>query len=171
MNKKDKKKKIILPIALIVFVIAVVGIALQPNFLQIGDKVISDTYYDTAYEAYNNDDCDFNIKGEITTININSNYAYWIAYTTDKMLVTAKMAKQDGKYFSLGDAGFSSEKTLANNQAKLEDSDTLGDDTINYIIVSKDKYENSDLPKGNYHTDTFEFNKTSYVFVYEVVPG
>ena len=47
-----KKKNIIPIIALIVLVIAIIGMVLQPNFIQIGDYVASDTYYDTAYEAY-----------------------------------------------------------------------------------------------------------------------
>ena len=52
-------------IAFIVLIIAIVGVALQPNFTQIGDNVVSDRYYDTAYEAYKHCDIPVNIEEDV----------------------------------------------------------------------------------------------------------
>ena len=70
-----EKKKIVPIIAFIVLIIAIVGVALQPNFTQIGDNVVSDRYYDTAYEAYEHNSGAVNIKEDITTVNINNKFA------------------------------------------------------------------------------------------------
>lgn len=164
-----KKKKIIPIIALIVLVIAIIGMVLQPNFIQIGDYVASDTYYDTAYEAYKKTDDRLNIKEEIITIDINSEFALWFAASEDNELALVKMAVQNGKYFSLGDVSIYSENTLKQNIASLDDGFSLGNDTLRYIILPEAKYKQSSLEKENYNTEYFEFIGDSYVFVYEVV--
>lgn len=83
-NETKKKNKVIPIIAFIVLIIALIGVTLQPNFTQIGDNVVSDRYYDTAYEAYKHCDIPVNIEEEITTVNINNKYALWFA-VGDKM--------------------------------------------------------------------------------------
>lgn len=171
-----EKKKIVPIIAFIVLIIAIVGIALQPNYLQIGDNVVSDRYYDTAYEAYEHEDSSMSvdIKEEITTVNINNKFAVWFAVSDDNYLATLKMALKDGKYFSLGDACLYSEKTLNNSSnntpSSLEDEMTLDKEMLVYEILPEEKYEKSPLAKKNYDTEYFTYNKKDYVFIYEVVP-
>ena len=124
-----EKKKIVPIIAFIVLIIAIVGVALQPNFTQIGDNVVSDRYYDTAYEAYEHNSGAVNIKEDITTVNINNKFAVWFAVSDENELAILKMALMDGKYFPLGDTCLYSEKTLNNNSnnipSSLEDEMTL----------------------------------------------
>ncbi|MGN0459466.1 MAG: hypothetical protein ACI4HL_00980 [Ruminococcus sp.] len=171
--KEKKKKKIVPIIAFIVLIIALIGVALQPNFVQIGDNVVSDRYYDTAYEAYKHKDSSMSvdIKEEITTVNINNKFAVWFAVGDENALVLVKMALNDGKYFSLGDVGLTSEKTLnTSSTSSLESEWTLGDDILKYQILREDKYKNSPLAKKNYDTEYFTYNKKDYVFIYEVVP-
>ena len=165
-----EKKKIVPIIAFIVLIIAIVGVALQPNFTQIGDNVVSDRCYDTAYEAYEHNSDAVNIKEDITTVNINNKFA-----VSDKNeLAILKMALKDGKYFSLGDTCLYSEKTLNNNSnnipSSLEDEMTLDKEMLEYEILREEKYEKSPLAKKNYKTEYFTYNNKDYVFVYEVVP-
>ncbi len=165
-----KEKKNIIPIiALIVLAIAIVGIILQPNFIQIGDNVISDTYYNTAYEAYENSGDEFNIKEEITTININNKFALWLAGSTNNELTVVKMAMKDGKYFSLGDVSFYTNYTLNRNAPSINDELTLGNKTLKYVILPESNYKQSDLEKEKYNTEYFVYNNTDYVFVYKIV--
>lgn len=165
-----EKKKIVPIIAFMVLIIALVGVALQPNFTQIGDNVVSDRYYDTAYEAYKHNSDAVNIKEDITTVNINNKFAVWFAVGDDNYLATLKMAVKDGKYFSLGDVGLTSEKTLnTSSTSSLESELTLGDDILKYQILREDKYKNSPLAKKNYNTEYFTYNGKNYIFVYTVV--
>lgn len=168
-----EKKKIVPIIAFIVFIIAIVGVALQPNFTQIGDNVVSDRYYDTAYEAYEHNSDAVNIKEDITTVNINNKFAVWFAISDENELAILKMALKDGKYFSLGDTSLYSEKTLNNNSnnipSSLEDEMTLDKEMLEYEILREEKYNKSPLAKKNYHTETFTYNGKNYVFVYKVV--
>lgn len=172
-----EKKKIVPIIAFIVLIIAIVGVALQPNYLQIGDNVVSDRYYDTAYEAYEHNDSSMSvdIKEEITTVNINNKFAVWFAVGDENALVLIKMALKDGKYFSLGDTCLYSEKTLNNSSnnipSSLEDEMTLDKELLKFEILREEKYEKSPLAKKNYGTEYFTYNNKDYVFVYEVVPG
>ncbi|MDY4812357.1 MAG: hypothetical protein SO152_00720 [Ruminococcus sp.] len=170
-----EKKKIVPIIAFIVLIIAIVGVALQPNFTQIGDNVVSDRYYDTAYEAYEHNSGAVNIKEDITTVNINNKYAVWFAVSDENELATLKMAVKDGKYFSLGDTCLYSEKNLNNSSnnipSSLEDEMTLDKEMLEYEILREEKYKKSPLAKKNYHTEYFTYNNKDYVFVYEVVPG
>ncbi len=164
-----KEKKNIIPIiALIVLAIAIVGIIFQPNFIQFGDNVISDTYYNTAYDAYKNSGDEFNIKEEITTININNKFALWFAVSTDDELTIVKMTMKNGKYFSLSDVSFYTNNTLNHNAPSLNDELTLGDKTLKYVILPESKYKQSDLEKEKYNTEYFEYNNTDYVFVYNL---
>ena len=169
-----EKKKIVPIIAIIVLIIAIVGVALQPNFTQIGDNVVSDRYYDTAYEAYEHNSGAVNIKEDITTVNINNKFAVWFAVGDENALVLIKMALKDGKYFSLGDTSLYSEKTLNNSSnnipSSLEDEMTLDKEMLEYEILREEKYEKSPLAKKNYKTEYFTYNNKDYVFVYEVVP-
>ena len=169
-----EKKKIVPIIAFIVLIIAIVGVALQPNFTQIGDNVVSDRYYDTAYEAYEHNSGAVNIKEDITTVNINNKFAVWFAVSDENELAILKMALKDGKYFSLGDTSLYSEKTLNNNSnnipSSLEDEMTLDKEMLEYEILREEKYEKSPLAKKNYDTEYFTYNNKDYVFVYEVVP-
>lgn len=170
-----EKKKIVPIIAFIVLIIAIVGVALQPNFTQIGDNVVSDRYYDTAYEAYEHNSGAVNIKEDITTVNINNKFAVWFAVSDENELAILKMALMDGKYFPLGDTCLYSEKTLNNNSnnipSSLEDEMTLDKEMLEYEILREEKYEKSPLAKKNYDTEYFTYNNKDYVFVYEVVPG
>ena len=170
-----EKKKIVPIIAIIVLIIAIVGVALQPNFTQIGDNVVSDRYYDTAYEAYEHNSGAVNIKEDITTVNINNKFAVWFAVSDENELAILKMALMDGKYFPLGDTCLYSEKTLNNNSnnipSSLEDEMTLDKEMLEYEILREEKYEKSPLAKKNYDTEYFTYNNKDYVFVYEVVPG
>ena len=170
-----EKKKIVPIIAFIVLIIAIIGIALQPNFTQIGDNVVSDRYYDTAYEAYKHCDIPVNIEEEITTVNINNKYAVWFAVSDENALVLIKMALKNGKYFSLGDTCLYSEKTLNNSSnnipSSLEDEMTLDKEMLEFEILREEKYEKSPLAKKNYDTEYFTYNNKDYVFVYEVVSG
>lgn len=169
------KKKIVPIIAFIVLIIAIVGVALQPNYLQIGDNVVSDRYYDTAYEAYEHNDSSMSvdIKEEITTVNINNKFAVWFAVGDENALVLIKMALKDGKYFSLGDTSLYSEKTLNNSSnnipSSLEDEMTLDKEMLKFEILKEEKYEKSPLAKKNYDTETFTYIGKNYVFVYTVV--
>lgn len=169
-----EKKKIVPIIAFIVLIIAIIGVALQPNFTQIGDNVVSDRYYDTAYEAYEHNSGAVNIKEDITTVNINNKFAVWFAVSDENELAILKMALKDGKYFSLGDTSLYSEKTLNNNSnnipSSLEDEMTLDKEMLEYEILREEKYEKSPLAKKNYDTEYFTYNNKDYVFVYEVVP-
>ena len=110
-----------------------------------------------------------NIKEEIITIDINSEFALWFAASADNELALVKMAVQNGKYFSLGDVSIYSENTLKQNTASLDGGFSLGNDTLRYIILPEAKYKQSSLEKENYNTEYFEFIDDSYVFVYEVV--
>ena len=170
-----EKKKIVPIIAFIVLIIAIVGVALQPNFTQIGDNVVSDRYYDTAYEAYEHNSGAVNIKEDITTVNINNKFAVWFAVSDENELAILKMALKDGKYFSLGDTSLYSEKTLNNSSnnipSSLEDEMTLDKEMLEFEILREEKYEKSPLDKKNYDTEYFTYNNKDYVFVYEVVPG
>ena len=170
-----EKKKIVPIIAIIVLIIAIVGVALQPNFTQIGDNVVSDRYYDTAYEAYEYNSDAVNIKEDITTVNINNKFAVWFAVSDENELAILKMALKDGKYFSLGDTSLYSEKTLNNSSnnipSSLEDEMTLDKEMLEFEILREEKYEKSPLAKKNYDTEYFTYNNKDYVFVYEVVPG
>ena len=170
-----EKKKIVPIIAFIVLIIAIVGVALQPNFTQIGDNVVSDRYYDTAYEAYEHNSGAVNIKEDITTVNINNKFAVWFAVSDENELAILKMALMDGKYFPLGDTCLYSKKTLNNNSnnipSSLEDEMTLDKEMLEYEILREEKYEKSPLAKKNYDTEYFTYNNKDYVFVYEVVPG
>ena len=170
-----EKKKIVPIIAFIVLIIAIVGVALQPNFTQIGDNVVSDRYYDTAYEAYEHNSGAVNIKEDITTVNINNKFAVWFAVSDENELAILKMALKDGKYFSLGDTSLYSEKTLNNSSnnipSSLEDEMTLDKEMLEFEILREEKYEKSPLAKKNYDTEYFTYNNKDYVFVYEVVPG
>ena len=170
-----EKKKIVPIIAFIVLIIAIVGVALQPNFTQIGDNVVSDRYYDTAYEAYEHNSGAVNIKEDITTVNINNKFAVWFAVSDENELAILKMALKDGKYFSLGDTSLYSEKTLNNSSnnipSSLEDEMTLDKEMLEFEILREEKYEKSPLVKKNYDTEYFTYNNKDYVFVYEVVPG
>ena len=170
-----EKKKIVPIITFIVLIIAIVGVALQPNFTQIGDNVVSDRYYDTAYEAYEHNSDAVNIKEDITTVNINNKFAVWFAVSDENELAILKMALKDGKYFSLGDTCLYSEKTLNNSSnnipSSLEDEMTLDKEMLEYEILREEKYEKSPLAKKNYDTEYFTYNNKDYVFVYEVVPG
>lgn len=170
-----EKKKIVPIIAFIVLIIAIVGVALQPNFTQIGDNVVSDRYYDTAYEAYEYNSDAVNIKEDITTVNINNKFAVWFAVSDENELAILKMALKDGKYFSLGDTSLYSEKTLNNSSnnipSSLEDEMTLDKEMLEFEILREEKYEKSPLAKKNYDTEYFTYNNKDYVFVYEVVPG
>lgn len=170
-----EKKKIVPIIAFIVLIIAIVGVALQPNFTQIGDNVVSDRYYDTAYEAYEHNSGAVNIKEDITTVNINNKFAVWFAVSDENELAILKMALMDGKYFPLGDTCLYSEKTLNNNSnnipSSLEDEMTLDKEMLEFEILREEKYEKSPLVKKNYDTEYFTYNNKDYVFVYEVVPG
>ena len=140
-----EKKKIVPIIAFIVLIIAIVGVALQPNFTQIGDNVVSDRYYDTAYEAYEHNSGAVNIKEDITTVNINNKFAVWFAVSDENELAILKMALKNGKYFSLGDTCLYSEKTLNNNSnnipSSLEDEMTLDKEMLEYEILREEKYE------------------------------
>ena len=170
-----EKKKIVPIIAFIVLIIALIGVALQPNFTQIGDNVVSDRYYDTAYEAYEHNSDAVNIKEDITTVNINNKFAVWFAVSDENELAILKMALKDGKYFSLGDTSLYSEKTLNNSSnnipSSLEDEMTLDKEMLEFEILREEKYEKSPLAKKNYDTEYFTYNNKDYVFVYEVVPG
>lgn len=170
-----EKKKIVPIIAIIVLIIAIVGVALQPNFTQIGDNVVSDRYYDTAYEAYEHNSDAVNIKEDITTVNINNKFAVWFAVSDENELAILKMALMDGKYFPLGDTCLYSEKTLNNSSnnipSSLEDEMTLDKEMLEFEILREEKYEKSPLAKKNYDTEYFTYNNKDYVFVYEVVPG
>ena len=170
-----EKKKIVPIIAFIVLIIAIVGVALQPNFTQIGDNVVSDRYYDTAYEAYEHNSGAVNIKEDITTVNINNKFAVWFAVSDENELAILKMALMDGKYFPLGDTCLYSEKTLNNSSnnipSSLEDEMTLDKEMLEFEILREEKYEKSPLAKKNYDTEYFTYNNKDYVFVYEVVPG
>ena len=170
-----EKKKIVPIIAFIVLIIAIVGVALQPNFTQIGDNVVSDRYYDTAYEAYEYNSDAVNIKEDITTVNINNKFAVWFAVSDENELAILKMALMDGKYFPLGDTCLYSEKTLNNSSnnipSSLEDEMTLDKEMLEFEILREEKYEKSPLAKKNYDTEYFTYNNKDYVFVYEVVPG
>lgn len=170
-----EKKKIVPIIAFIVLIIAIVGVALQPNFTQIGDNVVSDRYYDTAYEAYEHNSGAVNIKEDITTVNINNKFAVWFAVSDENELAILKMALKNGKYFSLGDTSLYSEKTLNNSSnnipSSLEDEMTLDKEMLEFEILREEKYEKSPLAKKNYDTEYFTYNNKDYVFVYEVVPG
>ena len=170
-----EKKKIVPIIAFIVLIIAIVGVALQPNFTQIGDNVVSDRYYDTAYEAYEYNSDAVNIKEDITTVNINNKFAVWFAVSDENELAILKMALKDGKYFPLGDTSLYSEKTLNNSSnnipSSLEDEMTLDKEMLEFEILREEKYEKSPLAKKNYDTEYFTYNNKDYVFVYEVVPG
>ena len=170
-----EKKKIVPIIAFIVLIIAIVGVALQPNFTQIGDNVVSDRYYDTAYEAYEHNSDAVNIKEDITTVNINNKFAVWFAISDENELAILKMALKNGKYFSLGDTSLYSEKTLNNSSnnipSSLEDEMTLDKEMLEFEILREEKYEKSPLAKKNYDTEYFTYNNKDYVFVYEVVPG
>ena len=169
-----EKKKIVPIIAFIVLIIAIVGVALQPNFTQIGDNVVSDRYYDTAYEAYEYNSDAVNIKEDITTVNINNKFAVWFAVSDENELAILKMALKDGKYFSLGDTSLYSEKTLNNSSnnipSSLEDEMTLDKEMLEFEILREEKYEKSPLAKKNCKTEYFTYNNKDYVFVYEVVP-
>ena len=170
-----EKKKIVPIIAIIVLIIAIVGVALQPNFTQIDDNVVSDRYYDTAYEAYEYNSDAVNIKEDITTVNINNKFAVWFAVSDENELAILKMALKDGKYFSLGDTSLYSEKTLNNSSnnipSSLEDEMTLDKEMLEFEILREEKYEKSPLAKKNCKTEYFTYNNKDYVFVYEVVPG
>ena len=118
-------------------------------------EAIKDSIYEEPIEQKE----PVNIEEEITTVNINNKYALWFAVSDENELATLKMAVKDGKYFSLGDVGLTSEKTLnTSSTSSLESEWTLGDDILKYQILREDKYKNSALAKMNYHTEYFTYN-------------
>lgn len=165
---KDKKK-IIPVIAFVVLVIAVIGIALQPNFTQVGDDLVTDRYYATAQIAYEMTDGYFAIKEDITTVNINKSFAVWFAETDDNELLMAKMAFNNGKYFSLRETGIYSEKTLTRTSDTLDEELSLSEDTLQYTILPESKYKQSDFEGESVNVELFNFDNKSYAFVYKIV--
>ena len=133
---------------------------------QILDDIIVGTYFDTAYEAYlDSDGCSgFEVDEELATIDINNDFAVWIASTKTNEFIVLKMRLKNGQYCSLGNYIITKIKDC--NSPELEREFTLGEEKwLHFTILPS-----SDFQKGeNIKTKSFIFKNKSFVFAYRIV--
>lgn len=132
---KMTKKRII--IGLFLFIIVIIWIifyCFYPSKDQVGDEIYSGKYFDSAYDAYKDDDVYpySKIEKELATININERFAMWIASTNHNEFIFAKMSLQNNQYCSLCD--YAVIKVSNCNDPRLNEENTLGRNDIISLI-------------------------------------
>lgn len=135
---------------------------------QIGDNIIEGKYLDTAYEAFiNSGGCpEFEFKSELATVDVNNEFAIWIASTETDEFMLVKMSLKKGQYCSLDD--FTIIKITDCNIYKLEREFTLGKDkSLQYTIIPYNKFKKEE--NTSIKTNNFIYNNKSFVFVYKIV--
>ena len=166
---KMTKKRII--IGLFLFIIVIIWIifyCFYPSKDQVGDEINSGKYFDSAYDAYKDDDVYpySKIEKELATININERFAMWIASTNHNEFIFAKMSLQNNQYCSLCD--YAVIKVSNCNDPRLNEENTLGrNDIIKYTVLPYNKFnKKSDL---SIKMQKFDYNNQTYVFAYRIV--
>lgn len=166
MKKSKKWIPIVLPLIAIIMVVLLYFF--YPSRYQVGDTIYEGKYFDSAYDAYNDDDTYpySEIEEDLATININENYAMWIASTDHNEFITAKMSVKNNQYCSLG--AYSASKISDCHSTKLEADDTLGDKDMLYsTILPYDEFKNKN--DKSIKIEKFNYKNTTYVYAYKVV--
>ncbi len=160
------RKYVLLIIAVLAVIVGILGFFFSSPKYQIGDNIIEGKYLDTAYEAFvDSDGCpEYEFENDLATIDINNNFAIWIASTKTREFMLVKMSIKDGKYCSLDD--FTIIKIKDCNTSKLERENTLGDKKLlQYSIVPSVDYK----AMKNVKTENFIYKNKPFVFAYRIV--
>ena len=160
------RKYVLLIIAVLAVIVGVLGFFFSSPKYQIGDEIIEGKYLDTAYEAFMDSGGfpEFEFENDLATIDIDDNFAIWIASTKTDEFMLVKMSIKDGKYCSLDD--FTIIKIKDCNTSKLERENTLGGEKLlQYSIIPSADYKTEE----NVKTESFIYKNKPFVFAYKIV--
>lgn len=161
------RKYILAGLVLVGVIVGVLTLAFSSISYKDGDIEYNSKYYDSAYDAYENDDPYplSEIENELATIVVNENNAIWIVSTDNDEFIFVKMSVKNNQYCSLG--RYTVDEISNCHSSELDTEYTLGKkDILKFTVLPYSEFKHKD--DKSIKLEKFDYNNQTYVFAYKI---